>query len=98
MIPEFIGRTPVITETRALDEDDLVSILTQPKNAIVKQYRRMFQLENVELEFEDDALHEMRALRSLARPAHAVCAPSASSCFSRRCSICPPRRALSGSW
>ena len=66
MIPEFIGRTPVITETRALDEDDLVSILTQPKNAIVKQYRRMFQLENVELEFEDDALHEIARL-ALAR-------------------------------
>ena len=59
MIPEFIGRTPVITQTCALNEDDLVHILTEPKNAIVKQYRRMFQLEGVELEFDDDALHEI---------------------------------------
>ena len=59
MIPEFIGRTPVITQAQALTEDDLVRILTEPRNAIVKQYRRMFQLENVELEFEDAALHEI---------------------------------------
>ena len=59
MIPEFIGRTPVITQTRALDEDDLVQILTGPRNAITKQYRRMFQLEDVELEFEPEALHEI---------------------------------------
>ena len=59
MIPEFIGRTPVITQTQALTEDDLVRILTEPRNAIVKQYHRMLQLENVELEFEDAALHEI---------------------------------------
>ena len=66
MIPEFIGRTPVITQTCALDETDLVHILTEPKNAIVKQYRRMFQLEGAELEFEDEALHEI-ARMALAR-------------------------------
>ena len=66
MIPEFIGRTPVITETHALDEDDLVRILTEPKNAIVKQYRRMFQLEGVDLEFEPEALREV-ARMALAR-------------------------------
>ena len=59
MIPEFVGRTPVITQTRALDEDDLVRILTEPRNAIVKQYRRMFAMEGVELEFDDAALHEV---------------------------------------
>lgn len=57
MIPEFIGRTPVITQTQALSEDDLVGILTEPKNAVVKQYRRMFAMEDVELVFEHDALH-----------------------------------------
>ncbi len=62
MIPEFIGRTPVITHTAALDEDDLVSILTEPRNAIVKQYRRMFQLENCDLEFEPEALREVAKL------------------------------------
>ena len=66
MIPEFIGRTPVITQTNALAEDDLVSILTEPKNAIVKQYRRMFQMEGCDLEFEDEALHEIAKL-ALAR-------------------------------
>ena len=66
MIPEFVGRTPVVTQTQALDEDDLVSILTEPKNAVVRQYRKMFQLEDVDLEFEDAALHEI-ARMALAR-------------------------------
>ena len=66
MIPEFIGRTPVITQTQALSEGDLVGILTEPKNAVVKQYRRMFSLEGVELVFEPDALHEI-ARKALAR-------------------------------
>ncbi|AEB06920.1 ATP-dependent Clp protease ATP-binding subunit ClpX [Coriobacterium glomerans PW2] len=62
MIPEFVGRTPVITETSAFTEDDLVSILTEPRNAIVKQYRRMFELEGCELVFDPDALHEIARL------------------------------------
>ena len=66
MIPEFVGRTPVVTQTQALDEDDLVSILTEPKNAVVRQYRKMFQLDDVELEFEAAALHEI-ARMALAR-------------------------------
>ena len=61
MIPEFIGRIPVITATRELTEDDLVEILMTPKNALVKQYKRMFRLEGVTLEFEDDALREIAA-------------------------------------
>ncbi|WP_082629935.1 ATP-dependent Clp protease ATP-binding subunit ClpX [Olsenella massiliensis] len=59
MIPEFIGRIPVITATKDLTEDDLVSILTQPRNAIVKQYQRMFAIEGVKLEFTEDALREI---------------------------------------
>ena len=59
MIPEFIGRIPVICSTRELSEDDLVEILTEPKNALVKQYRRMFEIEGVELVFEEDALREI---------------------------------------
>ena len=66
MIPEFIGRTPVITQTCALDEDDLVSIHTEPRNAIVKHYRRMVHLEGVDLAFDDEALHEIAKL-ALAR-------------------------------
>ncbi len=56
LIPEFIGRLPVITTVTPLDRDALVSILTQPRNALVKQYQRMFEIDGVELEFEPDAL------------------------------------------
>ena len=59
MIPEFVGRIPVITSTKELTEDDLVEILTKPKNAIVKQYKRMFQIEGVTLDFQEDALREI---------------------------------------
>ena len=62
MIPEFVGRIPVISSTRQLTEDDLVSILTTPRNALIKQYKRMFQIEGVELEFTDDALREIARL------------------------------------
>jgi ATP-dependent Clp protease ATP-binding subunit ClpX len=56
MIPEFIGRLPVITTVANLDREALIRILTEPKNALVRQYRRLFDLDNVELEFTDDSL------------------------------------------
>ena len=56
MIPEFVGRLPVICSTKQLTEDDLVRILTEPRNAIIKQYVRMFEIEGVKLEFEDEAV------------------------------------------
>ena len=56
LIPEFIGRLPVITTVSNLDRSALVNILTQPKNALVKQYQRMFEIDGVELELTDDAL------------------------------------------
>jgi len=56
LIPEFIGRLPVITTVSPLDRDSLVRILTEPRNALVRQYQRMFQIDGVELEFTDDAL------------------------------------------
>jgi ATP-dependent Clp protease ATP-binding subunit ClpX len=59
LIPEFIGRLPVIASLAQLDEEALVEILTKPKNALVKQYQKMLELDNVELEFEDDALREI---------------------------------------
>ena len=62
LIPEFVGRIPVISSVRELDEDDLVRILTEPKNALVKQYQRMFGFDNVELVFEDGALHAIAKL------------------------------------
>jgi len=59
LIPEFIGRLPVIASLGQLDEEALVEILTKPKNALVKQYKKMLELDNVELDFEDGALEEI---------------------------------------
>ena len=56
LIPEFIGRLPVIGAVSNLDQEALIRILTEPKNALVKQYRKFFEFEDVELEFTDDAL------------------------------------------
>ena len=65
LIPEFVGRLPVVGVLQDLDENALVEILTRPKNAIVKQYQRLFEFENVRLKFSDDAL------RAIARQAMA---------------------------
>ncbi len=59
LIPEFIGRLPVITTVSPLDRDALVNILTQPRNALVKQYQRMFDIDGVELEFSDEAVESI---------------------------------------
>ena len=59
IIPEFVGRVPVVVTLDELDEEALVSILTEPKSAITKQYKKLFELDNVELEFEDDAIREV---------------------------------------
>jgi ATP-dependent Clp protease ATP-binding subunit ClpX len=56
MIPEFIGRLPVITSVRNLDREALICILTEPRNALTKQFAKLFELDGVELEFSDDAL------------------------------------------
>ncbi|KRS14718.1 Clp protease ATP-binding protein [Roseovarius atlanticus] len=66
LIPEFVGRLPVIATLEDLDEDALITILTQPKNALVKQYQRLFELENVQLSFTEDALNAI-AKRAIAR-------------------------------
>ncbi|MCH8978422.1 MAG: ATP-dependent Clp protease ATP-binding subunit ClpX [Armatimonadetes bacterium] len=59
LIPEFIGRLPVITTLDELDQESLVRILTEPRNAIVKQYQKFFELDGVELEFKEGALQEI---------------------------------------
>lgn len=56
MIPEFVGRLPVIVSIHSLSEDSLVTILTEPRNALVKQYKHLFQMDNVDLQFTEDAL------------------------------------------
>ncbi len=63
LIPEFVGRMPVVGMLEDLDEFALIEILTRPKNAIVKQYQRLFEFENVRLKFSDEAL------RAIARQA-----------------------------
>ncbi len=76
MIPEFIGRLPILFSLEALSEDMLVRILKEPKNAIIKQYQKLFEMDEVQLDFEDDALRAIaqkakerdvgaRALRSI---------------------------------
>jgi len=57
LIPEFVGRLPVVATLEDLDEDSLVQILTAPKNALVKQYQRLFEMEDTKLAFSEDALH-----------------------------------------
>ena len=59
LIPEFIGRMPIIATLDDLDEKSLVKILKEPKNSLIKQYQRLFEFEEVELEFKDDAILEI---------------------------------------
>ncbi len=59
LIPEFIGRLPVVVTLNHLDEDSMIKILTEPKNALVKQYKELFCIDGVDLEFEEDALKEI---------------------------------------
>ncbi|CQR48052.1 ATP-dependent Clp protease ATP-binding subunit ClpX [Paraliobacillus sp. PM-2] len=62
LIPEFIGRLPVIGSLEPLDEEALIEILTKPKNALVKQYVKLFEMDHVDLEFEEEALKEIAKL------------------------------------
>jgi ATP-dependent Clp protease ATP-binding subunit ClpX len=57
LIPEFVGRLPIIVTLSALDEAALIKVLTEPKNALVKQYQKLFSMDEIVLEFKDDALH-----------------------------------------
>ena len=66
LIPEFIGRVPVVVSLNALDEEALIRILQEPKNSLVRQYRKLFELDGVDLDFQEDAL-KLIAEKSLAR-------------------------------
>ena len=63
LIPEFVGRLPVAATLHELDEDALVRILLEPKNALVKQYKKLFGFEHVKLRFTDEALRAVAALK-----------------------------------
>lgn len=56
LIPEFVGRLPIVATLKALDKEALLDIITKPKNSLVKQYKKLFEIDNVELEFDDEAL------------------------------------------
>ncbi len=75
LIPEFVGRLPVMGVLSDLDKSALVRILTEPKNALIRQYQRLFEFENVRLRFTDDALETVADLGTATqsgrpRPAH----------------------------
>ena len=59
LIPEFVGRLPIVTTLKELDRNSLISIITEPKNSLVKQYKKLFKYDNVELEFEKEALESI---------------------------------------
>jgi ATP-dependent Clp protease ATP-binding subunit ClpX len=88
LIPEFIGRLPVIATLEDLDEEALVKILIEPKNALVKQYQKLFDMEDVELASPRTRCTRSPRRRSSARPARAACARSSKASCSTRCSTC----------
>ena len=61
-MPELIGRLPIVTTLKPLSEDDLIKILTEPKNALTKQYQELLSMDNIKLEFEESALHRIAEL------------------------------------
>ena len=92
LIPEFVGRLPVITSVNNLDEAALIDILTKPKNAYVKQYYKFFEFDGVELEFTDEALRAIADRRSSGGRARVACGPSWKRSCSTSCTSCPARR------
>ncbi len=76
LIPEFIGRLPVLVSVDPLDEDALIEILTQPKNAIVRQFQRLLALDGVEVHFTQEALAAVAKAAMKEKTAPAACAPS----------------------
>jgi ATP-dependent Clp protease ATP-binding subunit ClpX len=82
MVPEFVGRLPVISVLEELDEASLVRILTEPKNALIKQYKKLFEYDDIELEIEDDALVEIAKKAIDFKMATSIC-----SIQQRRCLI-----------
>ena len=67
LIPEFVGRLPVLGTLNELDENALVRIMTEPKNALLKQYQRKFEFDNIRLKFSDDAVRAIHGTRDLAQ-------------------------------
>lgn len=60
LIPEFVGRVPIVVTLNSLDETALMKILVEPKNSLVKQYKKLFELDGVQLDFKEDALSDCK--------------------------------------
>ncbi len=88
LIPEFVGRLPVVATLEDLDESALIEILTRPKNALLKQYQRLFDMESVNSNSPRTRCAPSPRRRSCARPAPAGCAPSWRRSCSTRCTTC----------
>ena len=89
MIPEFIGRLPTMGAVRSLDRDALVRILTEPKNALVRQYQKVFEFEDVELEFSPTVWRRSPTRPCCGAPAPGGCGRSSKRSCSTRCTTCP---------
>jgi ATP-dependent Clp protease ATP-binding subunit ClpA len=74
MIPEFVGRLPVVVPMRSLTRAEILNVMTEPKNALVKQYKAMFEIDGCQLEFTDDALEELADRGHAARDRRALAA------------------------
>ena len=99
LIPEFVGRLPVVATLEELDEHALIQILTEPKNALIKQYQKLFAMEGVDLEVRPQGLTAIAERRSRARPARADCARFWSRSCWISCSTCPRwRMSARSSW
>jgi ATP-dependent Clp protease ATP-binding subunit ClpX len=95
LIPEFVGRLPVIATLEDLDEPALKKILTEPKNALVKQYARLFEMEDTELTFSDEAVSLIAKKAIERKTGAAVCGRSWRASCSKRCTTYPAWRAAS---
>lgn len=89
LIPELVGRIPVITGLKALDEEALIRILVEPKNAIVKQYQKLFEMDNIQLIFEPEALKAIAIWPLNRKTAPGDCVPLWNPFYQRPC--LPPR-------
>ena len=97
LIPEFVGRLPVVATLEELDEEALMQILTEPKNALTKQYGKLFDMEGAELVFRDDALHAI-ARKAMERKTGARgCAVFWKKSSLIRCTTCLPKK-MSAKW
>ena len=94
LIPEFIGRLPVIATVQALGQEDLVRVMTEPKNSLISQYKYLLSLDGVELEISDDAVAEIAKLALEREPVLVACLPLLKRCWETSCLRCPHTRRL----